>query len=1049
MICPKCKGKNAEDNNVCSHCGFKLKTICPRCKHPNTLGQPKCANCNLTLIRYCSKCKAPNFPQAKECRKCGAPLLKKKVEVKKEERPEPVIKKEPKPEVKPEVKPEPTPRSAPEPVSRKPLPETENKAQEQEENFGAELKREVTREEALKALTNILSKADKGYVISLCAPEGTGKSITLTNTAQALGEEKITWLSGTCEPVKQNVPFAFFKDVITNLFGLPIISLNDNEIKKSVKKILETTLELTDQSVLDNIYKIVLNEGGGQKESIHKNFADIQKSIQEIIIALNKKTKVVLIIDDFEYIDKASFDCIKYLMKKNFLDNKNFLIITHTPATNTAKLFPTEISLQRMVILMVKPLTTAELDSILLSMLNSQNVLPEELKSKIFRQAKGLPLYVEQALWYLFQQGAIIPEQQGLVFNEQFKNVDINPDLAGLFMQRVALVERTSPDALKTILYAALFGYKFIPKLVETAMEIKEEEMQQIMQLLINSGIFAVYDQYNFGFKHISMWKIIMERAFNDDIIKELSAKALAVSKNHPSIKSAQIIKLAEYAEDNKNLFEYYNNAVQESLNLGDTLSYTANQVKMIELITKTNSPEKEKVAAKLSITEQIGKVNYESNPTIAINYLKESIKKYHEQENKVKVIELTGYLSRSCELAGNYQGVLDCSEQALKLATEKEENPAEVMLINFSKLDSFFNLGRLEETIMTAENDVLPSLAAVISKNQILPGLSKDEIKDIEYQTELTLAKALVFQGNIKAEELLKKIQARAEKEKQAEFEIKALLNQALMLTIQGDLRSSEEILEKILQRDITSENSDQIQLEWLFVMTLWQMLDGNLEKARSICYSALPLSKECKDHNLFALLKLLNGFFYQHFQHINNAIAIYDEVAHYCSEHKMATGALFSWYLAAEAELQTGNPERAEEIAQNALDIAKKPNINNFMAAILLSRLVAEIKIVNGDFEGAQIYIETGIEIAEKNNLSYPLVHLYLTFGKIYHENAAVKEENKDESSNYAHRLYTKALSLAEKIDNHYLISRIEKEIHNLQTFCKLSGITLSAEA
>jgi len=1043
MICPKCKGNNTNEDVICSRCGFKLKTICPRCKHPNVLGKPKCENCDLLLIRYCPKCKAPNFPQAKQCRKCGVIFLKKKSTAKKPQ-PEPEIKEELKPEIKPEpeVNPEPTPVLLH-------VPEEVPEVEEKEENFGTELKREVTRDEAVKALANILVKSDKGYVISLCAPEGAGKTITLSNTAQALSGEKITWLSGTCEPARQNVPFAFFKDVITNLLGLPVISLSDNEIKKSVKKIFETNLGMTDESVLNAINKIVLNEQGDTKESIHKNFVDIQQALQEIIIALNKKTKIVLIIDDFEYIDKASFDCVKYLLKKNFLDNKNFLFITNTPATNTAKLFPAEVSMQRMVILMVKPLTPADLDTLMLSMLNNQDLLPPELKSRIFRQSRGLPLYVEQALWYLFQHSAIVPEQQGFVFKDRFKDIDINPDLHGLFMQRVALIEKISPDAFKTMLYAALFGYKFIPKLLETAMGVKEEAMQPLVQLLVNSGILAMYDQYNFGFKHISLWKIIMERAFTDELIKELSADVLAVLKDNASIRSPQLVKLAEYAEDNQNLFAYYNNAVQESLNLGDTFTYTANQVKLLELITRSGSPEKEKEAAKIAITEEIGKVNYETNPTLAINYLKESIKKYQEKGNKIKEIELTGYLARSCELSGNYQGVIDCAEQTLKLATEKEENPAETMLLNFSKLDALFNLGRLEETIMTAENDILPVLENITSKNQSIPGLSRDDIRDIEFQTELTLAKALVFQGNIKAEELLKRISANAEKENKVEYEVKALLNQALLLILQGDLRTSEDILEKITHKDFNSKNSEQIQLEWFFVMTMWQIFDGNLEKARTICYSALPLAKDCKEHNLFALFKLLNGLFYQNFQHINNAMSIYDEVAHYCSEHKMATGALFSWYLAAEAELQTGNPERAEEIAQNALDIAKKPNINNYIAAILLSRLVSEIKIVNGDFEGAQIYIETGIEIAEKNSLSCPLVNLYMTFGKIYHENAAVKEENREESSKYALRLYTKALSLAEKIDNHYLIGRVEKEINNLHTFCKLSGIKIAAEA
>ena len=1016
MICPKCKGKNSTEDTVCQSCGFKLKTICPRCKEPNRLGQPQCVKCNLILIRFCPECKTPNFPHIKECRKCGFELIKIKQEIKQEKEPE--IK--PEPQIQPEPEPEPEKQECPE----------------------IELKKEVSRNGAIKFLTDVLSKSDKGYLISLCAPEGLGKSTVVSSASQLLKNQKITWINGMCEPYKQHIPYAFFQDMISALFGIPVFSLNNEDIKKSLKKTFETNLGITNEAILKAMYKIVLNEYEQNDNSIEKNREEIHKAFQEIITALNKKTRVVLIVDDFEYIDKASFDCLKYLLKKDFLANKNFLIINHSPVTNIAKHFPAEISSKKMAMLLIRPLTTPELDAVLLTMLNNQDLIPASLKSTIFRNSKGLPIYVEQALWYLFQLGAIYPDKQVLRFNPQYKDVDINPDLPGLFMQRLSVIEKLLPQAAKVILISALLGMKFIPKLIEMSTGIKEKEMQQIMQLLVNSGVIVVYDQYNFGFKHISLWKILYERAFSDEQIKECSLQVMSALKGNTSIKSSFLAKLAELAEDKENLFHYYEDAVLESFYLGDTISYTSNQLKLLEL-----RPDSE------LIKEQIGKVNFESNPTLAMDYLRESIKNEEEKENKVKVIELTGYLSRSCELAGNYQGVLDCAEKAINITASEDNNSAEIILLKFTKLEALFNLGRLEETIITAENEILPFLNKALPKNPAskkagFPGLNTADIRDIEYQSEFILAKALTYQGNIKAEDLLKKLAARAEKENNIEYEVKALLGQALFLTIQGDLRSSDEILEKLSKKEFTSENSDPWQLEWLVITTLSHLLNGNFEKARTICYTALPLAKECRDYNLFSLLKLLNGMFYQHFQHFNNAVAIYDETAQYCSENKMATGALFSWYFAAKAELETGNPGRAEEIAEKAMDVAKKPNINNFLAAIMLARLLSEIKTVKEDFEGAQIYIENAITIAEKNKLNHILAELYLTFGKIYHENAAIRENKKEQTSNYAHRLYLKALRVAEKLDNNYLIGKIEKELSSLQSFCKLSGLTLTNE-
>ena len=68
-----------------------------------------------------------------------------------------------------------------------------------------------------------------------------------------------------------------------------------------------------------------------------------------------------------------------------------------------------------------------------------------------------------------------------------------------------------------------------------------------------------------------------------------------------------------------------------------------------------------------------------------------------------------------------------------------------------------------------------------------------------------------------------------------------------------------------------------------------------------------------------------------------------------------------------------------------------------------------------------------------------------LYITFGQVYRQNAAVNFEQRQNSANIANRLYTKALSFAEQIDDHYLISLAEKEISELGYFCKQSGFNL----
>jgi hypothetical protein len=108
-------------------------------------------------------------------------------------------------------------------------------------------------------------------------------------------------------------------------------------------------------------------------------------------------------------------------------------------------------------------------------------------------------------------------------------------------------------------------------------------------------------------------------------------------------------------------------------------------------------------------------------------------------------------------------------------------------------------------------------------------------------------------------------------------------------------------------------------------------------------------------------------------------------------------------------------------------------------------MQKIIANVRIAKGDFEGAQINIESAINIAEKNDLILCLIDLYIVFGRIYRESASRNLAKAANDANIANRLYTKALSFAEHLENHYLISIIDKEISEIHSFCKKSGIKL----
>ncbi|NLF83011.1 MAG: AAA family ATPase, partial [Candidatus Gastranaerophilales bacterium] len=516
MICPRCGKRNPEKAVTCQECGLKIGTICPRCRAYNKIGQAKCVNCNLTLIRFCPKCKAANFPNATHCRKCGTEILKKapkkptspatspektqpegiepapqpaQIEKKEEiieERREELV--QPQPETTPESEPA---------ATAHPLSEAQHEEVEKEIPQES-TKKDFSRVEAGMFLEQVLTRSNRGFLIDISGADGIGKSTIISNLAKNITDRKFIWLVGNSEPNHSKFPYSFFRDMLRSLFNVPILIENKDELRKNIVKAVEVSLDISDKKIINTVCKLLLNEYEKNAADIEQNSAEINDMIEKIIMGLAAKSAIALVAEDFEYIDKASFDCIKHLLRKGFLDGTNFLFLNHSNAANFSKFFPEEIASNKYLMLVIKPSEKEELNAILMSMMNNQDVLPENVKQKMLIRSKGIPVFLEQALWFMFQVGALYTEPQGeehaIRFNPKAVDIEIPGDLTELLNKRFDIIEKAIPAVDKVIFAAAAFGYKFPPFVVQQAVGIEDQQANEIFQLLINSGIFSVVD---------------------------------------------------------------------------------------------------------------------------------------------------------------------------------------------------------------------------------------------------------------------------------------------------------------------------------------------------------------------------------------------------------------------------------------------------------------------------------------------------------------------------------------------------------------------------
>ncbi len=800
MKCPRCKGENADSSMVCSNCGLKLKTACPRCKTLNKIGQPVCINCKLKLIRFCPQCKTPNFPNAMNCRKCNFELRKpKKTEVK-----ELVVEQV---SEKPPLTEAPTQQNIASKTEKFQQVSVDNAVKSKSVSSPQKSKSfktgflELSRQEALDALVKMFRNSEQGMIVNMTAPDGGGKSTVISSVVETLQQDKFHWLIGTCQPLNQLLPFSFFQDMLKSFFGLPLFISNIDEAIDSLDKMLETKIGIKDSQVSNVLQRVLFNSFNECSLNIEENKEAIYAAIAKIVDKLSKNESVVIVVEDIEYIDRASLECIKNIINKDFLNKKNFLLIAQNNTVNLNEHFPLQNLRRKILSIKFKSMTSEEMNSSLLGMLNEQDIIPQKIKNSIFICSKDAPLYMEQELWHLFQTGAIVSNQTSFNFNAQAENIKLSTDLNEIIIARIKLIGNVSPDAMRIIMSASLFGIKFIPAFVQMIAQVEEQQFNQLIQMLLNNGIFAVVDQTTLRFKHGWIWKVIYEQLFNEDQIIDCGARLVDFYEKYTTnISNAVLARHAEEAQMKKEAYIHYNLAVQESIYLGDPATYTDFQNKILEIFPEIEQSEEKSNERRLQIEEQIGKVNYEYNPSIALEYLSSAVLREEQKNDIVKVIDFTGYLARSCELIGDYTGVIECCDKALSLI-DKGKYQLEYILLNYYKLDASFNLGRFEETIVNAVNEVIPGLNKFITKNKSIVGLEVDELKNIEYETEITLAKAYVYQGNKLALELIGNIIAKAEKDNMPEYELQALFLQALFVTVQKHVIQFYQQLRRNLQ--------------------------------------------------------------------------------------------------------------------------------------------------------------------------------------------------------------------------------------------------------
>ena len=741
--------------------------------------------------------------------------------------------------------------------------------------------------------------------------------------------------------------------------------------------------------------------------------------------------------------DGSSYDFILRLIANDMLDDNFKIIITYKDSRDVDGFISNSILPEgEFTSLYLNEMNNEEIDTMIREFCGQNNPIPIQIMQQIYENANGNPAYIDGIISYLSEAQALIEQNDKIIFNPDFGNIIIPKTLTEIVEAKLEVLKTTNNAVYKLIILAAIMGTKFSAEVLHFAADLEDVEFENALQILIHFGYFVGRYSSTLSFKNTLIWKECYNIAKNDLNYKEYNQNLYdAIAYNTLTNNSLKAL-IAQNLDSPEYCFNFWTENIKLAAYIGDISLYVISQKQCLKYLDKISSPQNTLI--KNNIYERIGKLLANTAPSQAMEFLSNAILVAQNSGNILKLIDLSTYMGISAQLTGNHLGVIEIVDLVLK-HIDKNTNPLGWALIKQKKLNALYTLGNLEELVNTAENDILPILSEYNSKRKKHNLFDNDLIYNGWFNANICLARAYILQGSNKGIELLLSISEYLNQNKLRTKDNLTMINLDLALgySIQGNIKRSKQILKDTMQSYTGSHINNLMLSKWNFVNVLNQLFLKKYNEVQDELFEVVTFANNVGDDFTKNILKTLLGKVIKEAGNVMKALEIYNDQVTYFAGEKLATGALLSWYLIVESSLITDGPERALEIAEKALDVAKNPKINNYYFMVLYKMQIAEIYTIKGDLDAAKMYIEKALLLTKKYNLNYQRTKLYLMYGKYFEERLLKKPEKQSTIAPLVIKNYKAAMTLAKKLSLEMFYNEAKAATTNFETFCKLNKV------
>jgi len=797
--------------------------------------------------------------------------------------------------------------------------------------------------DAVFHIMNILQENPKS-IVAIKTPEMYKPyTLKILNAAAQTGKYN-NIITLTCYDEMKYAPYSFFRDLVSTIFEYTI----------SQKLFFQNDFSMFQSVDPDGLIKDLVT----LQFKDDSNIEDKRYVYYDIFLTLLKIIPGTLIyIEDFEKIDKSSYDVLKFIFQNFEQVDVSFLIS-----------FDKTFSLHKDAhFLLMQPyyteiaLTSTKFETMIADNKNYyKDVLHDFYFQRVAKYSCGSGLFMDFAMQYLIESG-IYQEDEDAVHMVNPKTIIIPSNLDKLLSRRINLLE-DEPEVIKFLTSIVLLGTRVDMAAIEC---LEFENYNEILEKLENLGYIYQYNNSVY-FPNYNLLKRNLLNSVNKITLTEIANFLFSKVFNESELPTVTEANLYNILSKPDKEFEEWNQLAQVDLSLGDFSAYINCAEKMLEILNENiNTDLIDNIEDRKNIIyENIAKYMNDYQPGINKKLAFDTLRHIEKSSDMDNFILLSNKMINGALNNGDYNHALDLTHQVLSVLPASSINPADenynpyFFLMSLIHIQILFNVGSFFDCI-----DVAYRVLNVVN-NDTLAVMKPEHLSDEDFNSMIIDTVAYVLFANIVL--LTGKVQ---------DF-LNVIKPELSIIPDSFDIFVQLENLLTGKNVDIDEYKNQDVDIYSGYILNIIQAfnnINGDYNDFAKFAYEAKIYAKYINIHQLELFADLMVAYAYILAQSYDKAEYIISQIINTTNKNGMSFILYFAWFVMSELYIRLSRFKVAFGILSNSLiHLEKNDNSSEYLLMLFKYNMYKTLMYLK-QYDKAEICISHARYLAMKHGVNF----------------------------------------------------------------------------